>query len=245
MNMLLEIRDLHAEIDGKEVINGLNLKIKQGELHVIMGPNGSGKTTLAKAIFGHPAVTIKSGDILVDNKSILDLSTDQRAALGLFLGFQHPVEIEGVGFINFLRASKESLNKGTVDMKNMMVEIKKNAEDLKIGEGIIGRPLNKGFSGGEKKKAEILQMAIQKPKIAILDEPDSGLDIDAIRVVATNINRIVKESNSGLLVITHYSRILEYMKPEFVHVMVKGKIVEEGNIDMVKKLEEKGYVNFE
>ncbi len=245
MTMLLEIKDLRAEIDGKEVISGLNLKIKQGEIHVIMGPNGSGKTTLAKAVFGHPSVLIKSGDILVDGKSILELPTDQRAALGLFLGFQHPVEIEGVGFINFLRASKESLNKGTIDMKSMMVEIKNNAENLKMGEGIIGRPLNKGFSGGEKKKAEILQMAIQKPKIAILDEPDSGLDIDAIRVVATNINRIIEESNSGLLVITHYSRILDYMKPNFVHVMVKGKIVEEGGIEMVKKLEEKGYIEFE
>ncbi len=243
--MSLEIKDLYVQIEGKEVISGLNLKINQGEVHVIMGPNGSGKTTLAKAIFGHPAVTITKGDIIVDGNSILELTTDKRAALGLFLGFQHPVEIEGVGFVNFLRASRESLSNGTIDMKQMMSEIRLNAQSLKMNEGIIGRPLNKGFSGGEKKKAEVLQMAMQKPKIALLDEPDSGLDIDAIRIVAENINEVAKQSNTGLIVITHYSRILEYMKPDFVHVMIKGKIVQEGRGEMIEKLEREGYGAFQ
>lgn len=244
--MLLEIRDLYVTVEKKEILHGVSLKIKDGETHVIMGPNGSGKTTLAKAIFGHPGVKVKSGDILVDGKSILQLSTDKRAALGLFLGFQNPVEVEGVGFVNFLRASKEALgNDKHVNMKELMQQISSNIESLKITEGIVGRSLNKGFSGGEKKKAEILQMAIEKPKIAVLDEPDSGLDIDAIKVVASNIDRIMKENGAGALIITHYSRILSYLKPEFVHVMVGGRIVESGGADIISRLEKEGYKQFE
>ena len=244
--MQLEIVDLHANVEKKEILHGVSLKIKEGETHVIMGPNGSGKTTLAKAIFGHPSVKVTSGDILVDGKSILQLSTDKRAALGLFLGFQNPVEIEGVGFVNFLRASKEALGKDKyVNMKELMQQINSNIESLKITEGIVGRSLNKGFSGGEKKKAEILQMAIEKPKIAVLDEPDSGLDIDAIKTVASNINRIMRENNTGALIITHYSRILAYLKPEFVHVLVEGKIAENGGEEIISKLEKEGYKSFE
>ena len=244
--MLLEIKDLHANVEKKEILHGVSLKIRDGETHVIMGPNGSGKTTLAKAIFGHPSVKVTSGDILVDGKSILQMTTDRRAALGLFLGFQNPVEVEGVGFVNFLRASKEALDKdGYVNMKELMQQINSNMESLKIAEGIVGRSLNKGFSGGEKKKAEILQMAIEKPNIAILDEPDSGLDIDAIKVVASNIDRIMKENGTGALIITHYSRILAYMKPQFVHVMVEGRIVESGGEEIISKLEKEGYKSFE
>ncbi|EQD52239.1 FeS assembly ATPase SufC [mine drainage metagenome] len=244
--MLLEIKDLHVNVEKKEILHGISLKIRDGETHVIMGPNGSGKTTLAKAIFGHPSIKVTSGDIIVDGKSILPLSTDKRAALGLFLGFQNPVEIEGVGFVNFLRASKESLEKEKyVNMKELMQQINSNIESLKIAEGIVGRSLNKGFSGGEKKKAEILQMAIEKPKIAILDEPDSGLDIDAIKIVASNIDRIMKENGMGTLIITHYSRILSYLKPEFVHVLVGGKIAQSGGADIISKLEKEGYKAFE
>ncbi len=237
---------MHVSVEKKEILHGVDLKIREGETHVIMGPNGSGKTTLAKAIFGHPSLKVTSGDILVDEKSILQLSTDKRAALGLFLGFQNPVEIEGVGFVNFLRASKEALDKDKyVNMKELMQQINTNIESLKITEGIVGRSLNKGFSGGEKKKAEILQMAIEKPKIAILDEPDSGLDIDAIKVVASNVDKIMKENKMGALIITHYSRILSYLKPEFVHVMVNGRIVENGGADIISKLEKEGYKSFE
>ncbi|MCL5680285.1 MAG: Fe-S cluster assembly ATPase SufC [Candidatus Marsarchaeota archaeon] len=241
VSVLLEIRDLKAEIGGKRILDGLNLKINTKEFHVLMGPNGSGKTTLAKAIMGHPGVKVVGGDILVEGKSILGLTPDKRAKLGLFMLFQNPSEIDGVGFVNFLRSSVESIGEHTINTKEFMDSIKNNAEQLKFDKNIVGRSLNKGFSGGEKKKAEILQMAILKPKIAILDEPDSGLDVDAIKIVAANINRIIGETAPGLLVITHYSRILEYMKPEYVHVMINGKIIKEGGISLIKEIEKAGY----
>ncbi len=242
--MILEIRDLRASVDGSEIIKGLTLKIAQGEEHVLMGPNGSGKTTLAKAIFGHPAVKITGGDILVDGKSILGLSTDKRAQLGLFLGFQHPVEIDGVGFVNFLRTSREAIAGGQTDMKVLMHDIREYGQSLKMSDSIIGRSLNKGLSGGEKKKAEMLQLLMQKPKIAVLDEPDSGLDIDAIEVVATNISMAIRDSGAGVLIITHYNRILSHMDPKFVHVMVGGCIVAEGGKELISKLEKDGYESF-
>lgn len=241
---MLEIKDLHVAIDGKEIVKGVNLKIKQGEFHVIMGPNGSGKTSLAKAVMGHPKVKVTKGDILFNGQSILALTADKRAKLGLFLQFQNPVEIEGVGFVNFLRAAKESTTDTTVDIKQFMGEIRSYTDKLAITNGIIGRSLNQGFSGGEKKKAEVLQMAVLKPKIAILDEPDSGLDIDAIKVVAENINEISKTEKMGLLVITHYSRILSYMQPQFVHIMADGKVIAEGGHDLIVKLEKEGYDSF-
>lgn len=243
--MKLEIKDLHAGVEGKEIIKGANLAISEGELHVIMGPNGSGKTTLAKVIFGYPGVKVTQGDVLVDGKSILGLSTDKRAALGLFLGFQHPVEIEGVGFVNFLRASKEALSDGQVNMKELMKDINTGSGTLKMDESIIGRALNKGLSGGEKKKAEILQMMLQRPKIAMLDEPDSGLDIDAVKVVAENINGAFQGTGMGLLVITHYNRILSYMQPKYVHIMVGGRIVANGGKELIDRLEKDGYEAFE
>ncbi len=239
--MLLEIKDLKAEIGGKAILNGVSLKLDTNEFHVLMGPNGSGKTTLAKAIMGHPGVKITGGDILVDGKSIIGLTPDKRAKLGLFMLFQNPSEIDGVGFVNFLRSSLESVNEQTINMKEFMDGIKSNVEHLNFDKNVVGRSLNKGFSGGEKKKAEILQMAILKPRIAILDEPDSGLDVDAIKIVAENINRIREENSPGLLVITHYSRILKYMTPEYVHVMLNGKIVKDGGVPLIEEIEKAGY----
>lgn len=244
MEMALEIKDLHITVEGKEIVNGLDLTINEGEFHVIMGPNGSGKTTLAKAIMGYPALKITKGTIHFNGVDVTALSADKRAKLGLFLQFQNPVEIEGVGFVNFLRAAKESTVGSTTDIKQFMGEIRNYTEKLAITNGIIGRSLNQGFSGGEKKKAEILQMAVLKPKLAILDEPDSGLDIDAIKVVAENINEIAERDKTSLLVITHYSRILNYMKPQFVHVMHNGRIVAEGGSELIAALEKDGYDSF-
>lgn len=242
--MILEVKGLHVSIDGKEIIKGLNLKMQQGETHVIMGPNGSGKSTLARAIMGHPKSIVTQGDILIDNVSVLGTTTDKRAKLGLFLQFQNPVEVEGVGFINFLHLAKQSGGSTAVSTKEFMKEIKGSISELKMGEDFLGRSLNQGFSGGEKKKAEILQLSVLKPKIAILDEPDSGLDIDAIKVVSNSVNNLAKKDNLGLLIITHYSRILSFMKPQFVHVMVDGKIVAEGGNELIEKLEKDGYDSY-
>jgi Fe-S cluster assembly ATP-binding protein len=239
--MKLEIKDLHVEVEGKPIINGVSLAVKAGETHVIMGPNGSGKSTLAKAIMGHPKAKVTRGDILLDGKSITKLSADRRAKLGLFLQFQNPVEVEGVGFINFLHSAKQALSDNAPGMKEFMTELKGNISSLKMSEDFIGRHLNQGFSGGEMKKAEILQMAVLKPKMAILDEPDSGLDIDAVKVVSTKINEIAKESNMGLLIITHYNRILRYINADHVHVMVGGSIVASGGRELAEKLEKEGY----
>jgi len=239
--MILEIKDLHVSIGSKEIIKGLSLKVRSGEFHVLMGPNGSGKTVLAKIVMGHPGFTVTGGDILVDGNSILALSPDKRAKLGIFMQFQDPVEVEGVGFVNFLRSAVESQRESTVDMSRLMKELKEYSANLKITRGVVGRSLNKGFSGGEKKKAELLQMAVLKPKVAILDEPDSGLDIDAIKVVAKNINDIAAKTGTGLLVITHYNRILSYMKPQYVHVMADGRIIKEGTKELVEELEKHGY----
>ncbi|MDE1828561.1 MAG: Fe-S cluster assembly ATPase SufC [Candidatus Micrarchaeota archaeon] len=242
--MDLEIKNLHVSIDDKEIVKGVNLSVKHGEFHVVMGPNGSGKSTLAKAIMGHPRLKITQGEIIVDGVNIADLTADKRAKLGIFLQFQNPLEIEGVGFVNFLHTSKRSVTKGDVDVNQFMGEVDSWTKKLKITNGIVGRSLNQGFSGGEKKKAEILQLALLKPKLAILDEPDSGLDIDAIKVVAENINEIGEKQEMGLVVITHYNRILSYMKPKFVHVMVDGKIVAEGSTELIEKLEKEGYDSF-
>ncbi len=239
--MKLEIKGLHVSIEGREVIKGVDLTVNEGEFHVLMGPNGSGKTTLSKAIMGHPAYTIKAGDILVDGTSIKDLSTDKIAKLGIFLGFQNPIEVEGLGVINFLNTARGAIARDNAPFKEFMDDFKKNVASLKIKEDLVNRPLNFGFSGGEKKKVEILQMAMLKPKMAILDEPDSGLDVDAIKHVAAKITEIRKASNPGILLITHYSRILKYMDPEYVHVMQDGKIVREGGKELIEEIESKGY----
>jgi Fe-S cluster assembly ATP-binding protein len=242
--MILELKDLYVTIDGKEIIKGVSLKIAQGETHVIMGPNGSGKSTLARTIMRYPKSVITKGDILIDEESILGMTTDKRAKLGLFLQFQNPVEIEGVGFINFLHLAKQSGEDKAVSTKEFMKEIKGSISELKMGEDFLGRSLNQGFSGGEKKKAEVLQLAVLKPKIAILDEPDSGLDIDAIKIVSNVVNNLSTKDNLGLLIITHYSRILSFIKPKYVHVMVAGKIVDEGGNELIEKLEKEGYDSY-
>lgn len=238
--MKLEIKDLHLEVEGREVIKGLTLTIKEGEFHVLMGPNASGKTTLSKAILGSPKIRVTNGDMLVDGKSILKLSADERAKLGLFLQFQQPAEVEGLGLMNFLNTAKAS-TQGNVSLRDFMEEVKQTAKNLHIKEEVIGRSLNYGFSGGEKKKVEIMQMRLLKPKIAILDEPDSGLDVDAVKVVAESINDFRKATKAGILLITHYSRILNYMEPDYVHVMVDGKIVENGGKELADRIEKEGY----
>jgi Fe-S cluster assembly ATP-binding protein len=242
--MILEIKDLHVSVEDKEIIKGISLKVEQGETHVIMGPNGSGKSTLARTIMGHPKSVVTKGDILVDNKSILGLAADKRAKLGLFLQFQNPVEIEGVGFINFLHLAKQASGESALSTKDFMKEIKTNIGELKMGEDFLGRSLNQGFSGGEKKKAEVLQLSVLKPKIAILDEPDSGLDIDAIKIVSNSVNNLSSKDKLGLLIITHYSRILAYIKPKYVHVMVDGRIADEGGHELIEKLEKEGYDSY-
>jgi len=242
--MMLEVRDLHVSLEGKEILKGVSLKINQGETHVIMGPNGSGKSTLAKTIMGHPKSIVTKGDILIDDKSVLGTTTDKRAKLGLFLQFQNPVEIEGVGFINFLHLAKQSSGDSAISTKEFMKEVKSSISELKMGEDFLGRSLNQGFSGGEKKKAEVLQLSVLKPKIAILDEPDSGLDIDAIKIVSSAVNDMTNRDHLGLLIITHYSRILSFIKPQFVHVMVDGKIVAEGGNELIEKLEKEGYDSY-
>lgn len=238
--MKLEIKDLHVEVEDREIIKGINLGINEGEFHVLMGPNGSGKTTLSRTILGHTKMKITKGDILVDGNSILKLSTDKRAKLGLFLLFQSPIEVEGLGLLNFLNTAKASLQEN-LSFKEFMEEIKQSAQKLHIKEDIIGRSLNYGFSGGEKKKIEVLQMELLRPKIAILDEPDSGLDVDAVRTVAENVNDFQAKSKAGILLITHYSRILNYMKPEFVHVMIDGMIAREGGRELADRIEKEGY----
>jgi Fe-S cluster assembly ATP-binding protein len=252
MATTLEIRDLHVNIEAKQILKGVNLKVAQGEIHAIMGPNGSGKSTLANTLMGHPKYKVTSGDILVNGESIVSLTPDQRAKKGLFLAFQYPLEISGVPLAQFLRSAYRSVKgeapkteaKGVGgEMISALAFKKKLEEKLKevdLDESFSKRYLNEGFSGGEKKRAEILQMAILEPAIAIMDETDSGLDIDAVRKVAEVIARMAGPE-MGVLLITHYQRILDYIKPEFVHVMVDGRIFQSGGPELAKMLEVKGY----
>ncbi|MEK6888263.1 MAG: Fe-S cluster assembly ATPase SufC [Candidatus Aenigmatarchaeota archaeon] len=234
---ILEIKNLHVSVNDKEIIKGLSLTIKEGEIHALMGPNGSGKSTLSYAIMGHPRYVVTKGEILFNGQNILDLKTNERAKLGLFLCFQYPLEVQGVRMANFLRLAS--------DNKESVVEfskrLKENMKLLKINDSFSNRYLNDGFSGGEKKIGEILQMAVLKPKIAILDEADSGLDIDALKVVANGVNHAMKTAPLGVLIITHYQRILDFVKPDFVHIVVDGKIKKSGGKELVEKLEEEGY----
>ena len=246
----LEVKNLHSSIDGKEILKGLNLIINKGEVHAIMGPNGSGKSTLANAIMGHPKYNIDSGDILVKGESILNLSTDLRARKGLFLGFQYPTEIPGVGYSHFLRNAYNTLNKSLGEEQNREVFItvrefheyvKKNLDAVGLDPSFLSRYLNEGFSGGEKKGSEVMQMLVLKPNIAILDEPDSGLDIDSVKSVAEAINKLI-DTGAGVLVITHYARILRYLKKlDYVHVVAKGKVIRSGGKELAEELEVKGY----
>lgn len=239
---MLEIIDLHASINGKEILKGVNLKISPGEVHAIMGPNGSGKSTLSFVLMGHPRYEMTKGKILFNGKPISDLSPNERAKLGMFLGFQYPTEIPGVSLFNFLKTAYNSVNEenGKVSSMEFREILHEKMKMLGVEEAFINRYLNEGFSGGEKKRGEILQMAILNPKLAILDETDSGLDIDSLKVVADGINKVSGKEN-GILLITHYQRILRYIKPKFVHVMMDGKIVLSGGKELAEELEEKGY----
>ena len=242
----LVVKNLHVSIDGKEILKGLDLTVKQGEVHAIMGPNGTGKSTLAYTLMGHPNYTVTEGEVWFKDQNILDLEPDERARQGLFLAFQYPVAIPWVTVANFLRtainARRRAVNpedKGMPipEFRKMLIE---RMNLLKMDSAFAGRYLNDGFSGGEKKRAEILQMATLKPEIAILDETDSGLDIDALRIVSEGVNALTGP-NLGVLVITHYQRLLNYIKPQFVHIMLGGRIVESGGADLALHLEEQGY----
>ncbi len=238
---MLEIKNLSVEVNEKEILKDVNLKIKGGEVHAIMGVNGSGKSTLALTLMGHPRYKVTRGKIIFNGKNILEMKTDERAREGIFLSIQYPTEVEGVRLGNFLFQSIKKLtdNKNLIEFRK---ELKEKAREFDFSEEIVDRDLNLGFSGGERKKSEILQMHVLKPKLAIIDEVDSGLDIDSLKKIASKINEM-KDVNFSCLLITHYQRILNYIKPNFVHVMIDGKIVKTGNEDVVKEIEEKGYAH--
>ena len=241
---MLEIKDLHASIEDKEILKGLNLKVNAGEVHAIMGPNGAGKSTLASVISGKEEYEVTSGNILLENEDIEDLAAEERAHKGIFLSFQYPVEIPGVSVTNFMKTAINETRKarGLEEMpaRDMLKKIKQKSELLEIDSKFLSRSLNEGFSGGEKKRNEIFQMAMLEPKVAILDETDSGLDIDALRIVANGVNKL-KSKDNAVIVITHYQRLLDYIVPDFVHVLHDGKIVKTGDKSLALELEEKGY----
>lgn len=245
----LEIRDLHVRREGKEILKGVNLTTGAGEVHAIMGPNGSGKSTLAYTLLAHPKYEVISGDILLDGESILEMTADERARRGLFLGFQYPVEVSGVGYSHFLRTAYNSLSKAIqgedrevfITVREFQKYLKDNLARVGLKDEFLSRYLNEGFSGGEKKRSEVLQMAVLKPKVSILDEPDSGLDIDAVQAVAKAISE-VSGKDSTVIVITHYARILKFLnKLDYVHVFAEGKVLRSGNASLADELEAKGY----
>ncbi|ODT98510.1 MAG: Fe-S cluster assembly ATPase SufC [Planctomycetes bacterium SCN 63-9] len=248
MSKVLKIENLHVGIEGKEILRGVNLTIRQGEVHALMGPNGSGKSTLSYALMGHPNYEVTEGSATIDGVNLLELEADERAKAGLFLAFQYPTTIPGVTVANFLRhavtnvrnpARKEG--EDLIPMREFRKEIREQMDDLGMDQEFARRYLNEGFSGGEKKRAEVLQLAMLKPAFAILDETDSGLDIDAVRIVSEGVNRVAAKNDTGVLVITHYERILTYIKPQFVHILFGGRIVESGGPELVKQLESQGY----
>lgn len=242
--MLLEIKDLHAGIEGKEILKGLNLTVNKGEVHAIMGPNGSGKSTLSKVLAGHPSYEVISGEVFYEGKNLLDLEPDERAREGIFLAFQYPVEVPGVSNSQFLRLAYNEKMKHhaleELDPLEFNDYLKEKAKLVEMDPSFFKRSVNEGFSGGEKKRNEILQMAVLEPKLAILDETDSGLDIDALRIVAEGVNKL-RGSDNAIILVTHYQRLLNYIQPDFVHVLAGGKIVKEGGKELALELEEKGY----
>jgi Fe-S cluster assembly ATP-binding protein len=246
MTTVLEIRNLHVSVADKQILNGVNLTVKQGEVHALMGPNGTGKSTLAYALMGHPNYAVTAGQVIFKGVDLLELEPDERSRLGLFLAFQYPVAIPGVSVANFLRTSINARRRAAnpedkgIPIPEFRKMLKGKMDLLKVPNDFAGRYLNEGFSGGEKKRAEILQLATLEPEIAVLDETDSGLDIDALRVVAEGVNALTGPK-MGVLVITHYQRLLNYIKPHIVHIMLGGKIVETGGPDLALHLEEKGY----
>ena len=241
---LLTIKDLHANIEGKEILKGINLEIRPGEVHAIMGPNGSGKSTLSAVLTGNPAFTVTEGEAYLDGKDLLSLSPEDRAHEGLFLSFQYPVEIPGVSMVNFMRAAinekRKYFNQEPISASDFLKLMREKRAIVELDNKLASRSVNEGFSGGEKKRNEIFQMAMLEPKLSILDETDSGLDIDALRIVAGGVNKL-KTENNATIVITHYQRLLDYIKPDFVHVLYKGRIVKTGGPDLALELEEKGY----
>ena len=241
---MLQVKNLHASVEGEAILKGINLEIKPGEVHAIMGPNGSGKSTLASVIAGNEDYEVTEGDIIFEKANISELSADERAHKGIFLSFQYPVEIPGVSVTNFIKTSINQIRKarGQEDMpaNEMLKKIREKAALLEMDRKFLSRSLNEGFSGGEKKRNEIFQMAMLEPKLAVLDETDSGLDIDALRVVSNGVNKLKSDQNATL-VITHYQRLLDYIVPDVVHVLIDGRIVKTGDKDLAKVLEEKGY----
>lgn len=243
---MLEIRDLYATVDGNEILKGINLKVNKGEVHAIMGPNGSGKSTLAKIIAGHPAYEVTSGEVLYEGKNLLELAPDERAREGIFLAFQYPIEVPGVSNAQFLRLAynekQKHLGKDELDPLEFKDLLKERAKVVEMDASFMTRSVNEGFSGGEKKRNEILQMAVLEPKLAVLDETDSGLDIDALRIVANGIREVRAERpNMGIVLITHYQRLLDELQPDFVHIMIDGQIVKSGGMELAAELEMNGY----
>ena len=245
----LEIRDLHVSVEEsvgvhREILRGVNLTIREGETHAIMGPNGSGKSTLAYAIAGHPKYLVTKGSVTLDGEDVLAMTVDNRARAGLFLAMQYPVEVPGVTVSNFLRTAVTAVRGEAPKLRQFVKELNTNMAELAMDPAFAQRNLNEGFSGGEKKRHEILQLQLLDPKIAILDETDSGLDIDALRIVSAGINKFAEDREHGVLLITHYTRILRYVQPDFVHVFVGGRIVEEGGPELAEELETNGYERF-
>jgi len=245
---VLEIKNLQVSVltdaGNKEILRGVDLTIRSGETHAIMGPNGSGKSTLAYSIAGHPKYLITGGSVTLDGTDVLEMSVDERAKAGLFLAMQYPVEVPGVSVSNFLRTAVTAIRGEAPKVRTWVGEVKAAMASLNMDTDFSERNVNEGFSGGEKKRHEILQMELLKPKIAILDETDSGLDVDALRIVSEGVNRVKANSDLGVMLITHYTRILRYIKPDYVHVFANGKIVEEGGPELADKLEEKGYAEY-
>ncbi|HEV7860389.1 MAG TPA: Fe-S cluster assembly ATPase SufC [Pyrinomonadaceae bacterium] len=241
---MLEIRDLHATVDGNEILRGINLTVKKGEVHAIMGPNGSGKSTLAKVLAGHPSYVVTRGEVFYEGRNLLDLAPDERAREGVFLAFQYPIEVPGVSNAQFLRLAynekRKHLGEEELDPLEFKDLLKERAKIVEMEASFMTRAVNEGFSGGEKKRNEILQMAVLEPKLAVLDETDSGLDIDALRIVAGGVNKL-KTSENAIILVTHYQRLLNYIVPDYVHVLSSGQIVKEGGKELALELEEKGY----
>ena len=242
----LQIRDLHVSVEvedgaSKEILRGVDLTINSGETHAIMGPNGSGKSTLAYSIAGHPKYGVSGGTVTLDGEDVLVMTVDQRARAGLFLAMQYPVEVPGVTVSNFLRTAKTAIDGEAPKLRTWVKDVRSAMDGLRIDPAFADRNVNEGFSGGEKKRHEILQMELLKPKIAILDETDSGLDVDALRIVSEGVNRVHETTDVGIMLITHYTRILRYIHPDFVHVFVDGRIVEEGGPELADRLEDEGY----
>ncbi|QGK69745.1 Fe-S cluster assembly ATPase SufC [Allosaccharopolyspora coralli] len=244
----LEIKDLHVSVltddAPKEILKGVNLTVRSGETHAIMGPNGSGKSTLAYAIAGHPKYQVTSGSVQLDGEEVLEMSVDERARAGLFLAMQYPVEVPGVSMSNFLRSAATSVRGEAPQVRHWVKEVKQAMSNLDIEPGFAERSVNEGFSGGEKKRHEILQLDLLKPRFAILDETDSGLDVDALRVVSDGVNRYTEPGDKGVLLITHYTRVLNHIRPDHVHVFADGRVVESGGPELADELESSGYVRF-